>query len=95
MNHSSKNREFTALDIAVLTVSDSRTEETDKSGALLVELEDSGLRAALEQREPMRGQLLDDETILRRVPEPPQRMTGWIISIARPPWHARIRKEHG
>ena len=35
MSHSSKDREFVALDIAVLTVSDSRTEETDKSGKLL------------------------------------------------------------
>ena len=31
------NREFIALKIAVLTVSDSRTEETDKSGKLLVD----------------------------------------------------------
>ena len=31
------NREFQPLQIAVLTVSDSRTEETDKSGALLVD----------------------------------------------------------
>ena len=30
-------REFIPLDIAVLTVSDTRTEETDKSGALLVQ----------------------------------------------------------
>ncbi len=30
-----QQREFIPLDIAVLTVSDSRTEETDKSGALL------------------------------------------------------------
>ena len=30
-------REFISLNIAVLTVSDSRTEETDKSGALLVQ----------------------------------------------------------
>ena len=30
-------REFIPLDVAVLTVSDSRTEETDKSGALLVQ----------------------------------------------------------
>ena len=35
MSHSSKDREFVALDIAVLTVSDSRMEETDKSGKLL------------------------------------------------------------
>ncbi|MGA0314227.1 MAG: molybdenum cofactor biosynthesis protein B [Alphaproteobacteria bacterium] len=31
------NIEFKALNIAVMTVSDTRTEETDKSGALLVE----------------------------------------------------------
>lgn len=37
MSHSSKDREFVALDIAVLTVSDSRTEETDKSGKLLAD----------------------------------------------------------
>ena len=30
-------REFIPLDVAVLTISDSRTEETDKSGALLVQ----------------------------------------------------------
>jgi len=35
--HDEKNRKFVPLDIAVLTVSDSRTEETDKSGKLLVE----------------------------------------------------------
>lgn len=34
---SSQNREFVPLRIAVLTVSDSRTEETDKSGRLLAE----------------------------------------------------------
>lgn len=33
----SNNSEFTPLNIAVLTVSDSRTEETDTSGKLLVE----------------------------------------------------------
>jgi len=37
MSHSPKEREFVALDIAVLTVSDSRTEETDKSGKLLAD----------------------------------------------------------
>lgn len=37
MSHSTKDREFVALDIAVLTVSDSRTEETDKSGKLLAD----------------------------------------------------------
>lgn len=37
MSHASKDREFAPLDIAVLTVSDSRTEETDKSGKLLAD----------------------------------------------------------
>lgn len=37
MSHSSNKREFIALKIAVLTVSDSRTEQTDKSGKLLAE----------------------------------------------------------
>ena len=37
-------RSFIPVSIAVLTVSDSRTEETDKSGALLVSrLSDAGL----------------------------------------------------
>lgn len=40
-------REFIPLDIAVLTVSDSRTEATDKSGRLLVDrLTDAGHRCA-------------------------------------------------
>lgn len=34
--HGIKDRQFVPLDIAVLTVSDSRTEQTDKSGKLLV-----------------------------------------------------------
>lgn len=37
MNESKNQREFVPLGIAVLTISDSRTEATDKSGALLVE----------------------------------------------------------
>lgn len=38
MSHDNvKNREFIPLNIAVMTVSDSRNESTDKSGALLVE----------------------------------------------------------
>lgn len=37
MNDSTSEREFIALNIAVLTVSDSRTEQTDKSGRLLTE----------------------------------------------------------
>ena len=47
MSHSSGKREFAPLRIAVLTVSDSRTEETDKSGRLLAErLEKAGHRLA-------------------------------------------------
>jgi len=47
MSHSPKDREFVALDIAVLTVSDSRTEETDKSGKLLADrLKAAGHRLA-------------------------------------------------
>jgi len=38
MNNLGKEREFIPLSIAVLTVSDSRTEETDKSGAILKEM---------------------------------------------------------
>ena len=37
MSHATKKSEFVPLDIAVLTVSDSRTEETDKSGKLLAD----------------------------------------------------------
>lgn len=37
MNDQKKEREFIPLDVAVLTISDSRTEATDKSGALLAE----------------------------------------------------------
>ena len=44
---SSSAREFLPINIAVLTVSDTRTEETDKSGALLVaRLEGDGHRTA-------------------------------------------------
>ena len=47
------NREFIPLNIAVLTVSDSRSEETDTSGALLVErLEKAGHRKADKRIEP-------------------------------------------
>jgi len=34
----SKQREFIPLQIAVMTISDTRTEETDKSGAMLRKL---------------------------------------------------------
>jgi molybdenum cofactor biosynthesis protein B len=47
------NREFIPLNIAVLTVSDSRTEETDTSGALLIErLETAGHHKADKRIEP-------------------------------------------
>ena len=47
MTENKNVREFIPLDIAVLTVSDSRTEETDKSGKRLVErLEEAGHRLA-------------------------------------------------
>lgn len=44
------DRPFIPLDVAVITVSDTRTEETDKSGALLIErLETAGHRTAWRQ----------------------------------------------
>ena len=47
MSKNQQEREFVALNIAVLTVSDSRTEETDKSGKLLAgRLTDAGHRLA-------------------------------------------------
>ncbi len=47
MNDQNEAREFIPLNIAVLTISDSRTEATDKSGALLVgRLESAGHRLA-------------------------------------------------
>ena len=47
MNDTKSKREFIPLDIAVLTISDSRTEETDKSGALLADrLTSAGHRLA-------------------------------------------------
>ena len=48
MSHApSKDRQFIPLNIAVLTVSDTRTEETDKSGKTLVQrLTDAGHRLA-------------------------------------------------
>ena len=38
MNNTGQERSFQPLDIAILTISDSRSEADDKSGALLVEL---------------------------------------------------------
>ena len=37
MGHTHSNREFVAINIAVITISDSRTEETDTAGKLLVD----------------------------------------------------------
>ena len=67
MNASPNEREFVALNIAVLTVSDSRTEETDKSGKLLVErLGKAGHRLAQKLIVP------DDVYRIRAV------VAGWI-----------------
>ena len=67
MSHSPKVSEFVALDIAVLTVSDSRTEETDKSGKLLADrLQAAGHRLAEKRIIP------DDVYAIRAV------VAGWI-----------------
>ncbi len=67
MSKHSKEREFVALNIAVLTVSDSRTEETDKSGKLLADrLQQAGHRLADKQIVP------DDVYRIRAV------VAGWI-----------------
>ena len=67
MSKHSKEREFVALNIAVLTVSDSRTEETDKSGKLLAgRLTDAGHRLAEKRIIP------DDVYAIRAV------VAGWI-----------------
>ena len=67
MSHASNNREFEPLDIAVLTVSDSRTEETDKSGKLLADrLVAAGHRLAEKRIVP------DDVYVIRAV------VAGWI-----------------
>ena len=64
----SQEREFIPLRIAVLTVSDSRDEATDKSGALLVKLlEESGHRCADKQIVP------DDKYRIRGV------ISRWIV----------------
>ena len=67
MSKSSTEREFVALNIAVLTVSDSRTEATDKSGKLLAgRLTDAGHRLAEKRIVP------DDVYTIRAV------VAGWI-----------------
>ena len=69
MSHSSGSREFSPLNIAVLTVSDSRTEDTDKSGKLLVgRLQDAGHQLA-EKRI-----VADDVYAIRAV------VAGWIAA---------------
>ena len=61
------SREFISLAIAVLTVSDSRTQATDKSGGLLVErLEAAGHRLAEKRIVP------DDKYAIRAA------VSGWI-----------------
>jgi molybdenum cofactor biosynthesis protein B len=67
MNDSAGDRSFVALKIAVLTVSDSRTEETDKSGKLLVDrLTSAGHQLAEKRIVP------DDVYRIRAV------VAGWI-----------------
>ena len=67
MSHASNKREFAPLDIAVLTVSDSRNEETDKSGKLLADrLQKAGHRLAEKRIVP------DDVYTIRAV------VAGWI-----------------
>lgn len=67
--HPGSEREFVPLDIAVLTVSDSRTEETDKSGKLLAKrLTDAGHRLADKVIVP------DDVYRIRAI------VAGWIAS---------------
>ena len=67
MGHASNKSEFIALNIAVMTVSDSRTEETDKSGKLLADrLTGSGHKLAEKVIVP------DDVYKIRAV------VAGWI-----------------
>lgn len=67
MSHSTGKQEFVPLNIAVLTVSDSRNEETDKSGRLLAErLTAAGHRLAEKRIVP------DDVYRIRAV------VAGWI-----------------
>lgn len=64
----SEQRDFVALDIAVLTVSDSRDEASDKSGALLVRLlSEAGHRPAQKAIVP------DDKFRIREV------LSRWIV----------------
>lgn len=68
MKDASTPREFVALNIAVLAVSDTRTLATDKSGALLVErLESAGHRLADRRLDP------DDRYRIRAT------VSAWIV----------------
>ncbi len=70
-HNNNTDRQFIPLNIAVLTVSDSRTEETDKSGALLVErLESAGHHQADKRIEP------DDKFRIRAT------VSAWIADPA-------------
>lgn len=69
MAHDNKPREFIPLNIAILTVSDTRTEETDTSGALLKEkLTSAGHNLADKQINP------DDIYRIRAT------VSGWIAN---------------
>lgn len=67
MHDNQQSREFIPLNIAILTVSDTRSMEDDKSGSILV----GRLEAA--------GHVLADRSIVKDdVPEIRSRVTGWI-----------------
>ena len=67
MNEQKGDRELIPLDIAVLTISDSRTEATDRSGALLVERLQTGGHRLAEKRI-----VADDIYAIRAI------VSGWI-----------------
>ena len=50
MGHTAHDAEFVALNLAILTVSDTRTEENDKSGALLRERAESAGHLIVDKR---------------------------------------------
>jgi len=50
MGHTAHDAEFVALNLAILTVSDTRTEENDKSGALLRERAESAGHRVVDKR---------------------------------------------
>jgi len=64
----SEQRDFIALDIAVLTISDSRDEASDKSGALLV-----SLLSAAGHRPAQKAIVPDDKYRIREV------LSRWIV----------------